>query len=142
MFLCYAIGKYYAFDGCSTEGPDHAGEIPGFYYEVLSVAEVACCSLDGSKCHRHDSSGKCWSGYNDAFKKTWQEADVICQNAGYRLCKSQAEVDKCCESGCMHDYDVVWSGNVYIGKNLKTRVPSWLTIQCQINNIQQHFHLI
>ena len=79
-----------------------------FLVVAPSVAQVSCCAEDGSRCYRH-VAGECMSGHHDELKKTWTEADAICRKAGYRLCKSQAELDKCCGSGCNYDYNIVWS---------------------------------
>ena len=101
------LGKYFtALDGCSK----HYKVLPQNYDANSRSAEVQCCSLDGQFCYRKNpDSGKCWSGNNDALKVTWCEAYEMCTSAGYRLCKNQEEMDRCCGSGCFYDYTLVWT---------------------------------
>ena len=81
---------------------------------MIDVAEIVCCSLDGSSCSRKykGASGAdiCHSGDGDDKKVTWDEANLHCLYQGKRLCNSQEELDKCCRRGCDYDNQLVWSG--------------------------------
>ena len=110
----YDLGHFSVLDGCSIIGDDL---LPQKYDSNDSLAEVQCCSIDGQSCFRHNpDSGECWSGNDDAAKVTWNEAYAMCTSAGYRLCNSQEELDRCCQTGCMHDLELVWI-SIEAGKN-------------------------
>jgi len=115
MWTSIEDSKYIARDGCSTNNPgDLFGPQPGGYNAYSSSADVACCSYDGQTCYRHDNEGNCWNGDrhiigNDGARKTWFEAFKICNEAGYRLCASQNELDKCCGTGCLYDNVIMWT---------------------------------
>ena len=40
---------------------------------------------------------------------TWDEANQHCASEGKRLCKSQEELNRCCDTGCGYDHELVWS---------------------------------
>lgn len=114
MFSIYNICSYFcnlathfsALGGCSTK---HF-LIPQNFSASTSSAEAQCCSIDGQFCYRHHpESAECWSGNNDAAKVTWHEAYEMCTSAGYRLCKSQEELDLCCGTGCSYNKQLVWT---------------------------------
>ena len=118
MYLSYYIFLYlynlgthfYALDGCTT----HEDILVTQSYDITSSsAEVQCCSTNGQSCYRHNpDSNECFSGDNDASKATWIEAKEMCSSAGYRLCNSQEELDRCCASGCGYDETLVWTSLV------------------------------
>ena len=101
-------------DGCSTRGYIDVVYIsPQKFNGAERLAELQCCSNDGTSCVRKNpNSGECWSGDNDDAKVTWFEAEHICTSNGMRLCKSQAELDLCCVSGCSHDSVYIWTNQV------------------------------
>ena len=106
-YLCNLDTHFYAFDGCKKFGTD-LDPVP--YDASSSSAEVQCCSMHGQFCHRHNpDTQQCWSGNNDAAKKTWYEANEMCTSAGYRLCNNQEELNRCCKSGCKYDRQLVWT---------------------------------
>ena len=107
--------EYFAFDGCSKFKKGQAwitvpSKPSGFYKGNIRVGNIVCCSLDGSSCSRKTSADICRSGKNDDMKKvTWDEANQHCASEGKRLCKSQEELNRCCDTGCGYDHTLVWS---------------------------------
>ena len=80
--------------------------------------------MEGDSCSRKSEGGDCRSGENEDIKVTWEEAHNHCKNAGMRLCNSQAELDQCCGTGCLYDYQLVWS-------SLKEGMP-FITVLCAL----------
>ena len=94
---------------------------------MIDIAEIVCCSLDGSSCSRkyRPAAGAniCHSGDGDDEKVTWDEANLHCLSQGKRLCNSQEELDRCCRGGCDYDNQLVWSSvkegkKVYINSSM------------------------
>ena len=112
FYFHYQGRKYYAFDGCSTN--EDVGIQPGYRIGLLVVAQIVCCSLDGSSCTRKrtEDSGQqvCRSGVDGTKKVSWNEAHLQCKFEGKRLCNSQKELNQCCAGGCNYDNQLVWSG--------------------------------
>ena len=112
LFLFFLGTKYQALDGCSTNPANLFKDgSPGYYLGTSEAAEIQCCSSDGSSCSRKKSS-ECRSGNDDDKKFTWAEANQHCIADGKRLCRSQDEVNKCCNGGCNYDNQLVWSSIV------------------------------
>ena len=93
-------------DGCSTEGKIVSTQS----YDASSrSAEVQCCTTDGQSCLRKNPSEECWTGDKDGRKVSWYEAYDLCSTAGYRLCNSQEELNRCCLTGCNYDHELTWT---------------------------------
>ena len=101
-------GKHLALDGCSTNPDEKFEDKAVKYYDATDkVAGIVCCENDGSACSRKIGEN-CRSGQNNEIKVTWDEASFQCIKTGKRLCTSQDELDKCCQSGCNYDNLLVW----------------------------------
>jgi len=100
---------YLALDGCS-ENPDSDfhDAVPGYYKRNQNMAQIICCSMDGTSCSRKTDDGKCYSGHGKDSKVTWHTARNFCKNIGKRLCTSQEELNQCCGSGCDYDNVLAW----------------------------------
>ena len=106
-----------ALDGCSTNPIELFDDIPpGYYYGNGKKAEIVCCAMDGSSCSRTTNTGECRSGNKDEYKVTWDEAESHCKKDGMRLCKSQEELDKCCQVGCGYANQLAWVNIQLSGK--------------------------
>ena len=112
-YFCDLDTYYTALDGCSTRPTDPNSPYNPASQNFLastSSAEVQCCSIDGQSCYRHNpATSQCWSGDDTAAKATWHEANEMCTSAGYRLCKSQEELDLCCSTGCHYNNQLIWT---------------------------------
>ena len=109
-----ATVQYWLEDGCTTDTTAHQGK---FADPSSSLGEVQCCSNDGSSCIRKDTAGQCFSGDDDAAKKTYFEAVAICAAQGRRLCtKTETVADKCCGSGCSTDRYLAWTSTSFSGQ--------------------------
>ena len=97
--------SYALVDGCATSD-DHLFTGIGSPRSIIdtsaAVGQVQCCATDGSSCTRTDKDGVCLGGTDVQY------AEAKCSGMGMRLCQSQAEVDKCCESGCGYDNTLVF----------------------------------
>jgi hypothetical protein len=110
----------YTVDGCVGQDAE-AGEHPlTFIRNAGGVADVRCCSIDGSRCQSKDFAGgvdfltpngnihtECY------FDVTYQEAMEVCHSEGMRIC-SNDEMQTCCGTGCWHNHHAIWvdSGDV------------------------------
>jgi len=121
----------YTVDGCSTDDSDvyQDGELPlTFVRNVDGVADVRCCSTDGSQCSSQDFEGGV--DYNTPggdvhtgcyFDVTYQEAMTVCHNAGMRICSAE-EMDQCCGTGCWHNHHAIWVNMLDAGMSLDQRI--------------------
>jgi hypothetical protein len=107
----------YTIDGCSTSNSDtyEPDDLPlTFVRDVNGLADVRCCSTDGTQCASQDFDGGV--DYNTPtgglhtgcyFQVTYQEAMTVCHNAGMRIC-SVEEINQCCGTGCWHNHNKIW----------------------------------
>ena len=81
------------------------------------LATVNCCNdADGTCQRQYGNTG------NDAdcypFNATFSEANVICEDEGLRLCRSDEILNgNCCQTGCSFSYHYGWVDN---SKYIKT----------------------
>ena len=115
--------NYLALDGCTTnEIDDFKDTSPGYYDGNDKIAQIVCCTMDGSSCSRTIGTGQCRSGdgkRKEQQKVTWSTANEHCKADGKRLCSSQKELNQCCSSGCNHDNHLVWINAQQSGKFAK-----------------------
>merc|ERR1719235_1162068 len=103
----------YTVDGCTSDA-DQDDHPLTFIRDVDGVADVRCCSIDGSTCQSQDfeggvdfltpNGGTHTSCY---FDVTYQKAMEVCHNAGKRICTTD-EMDTCCGTGCWHNHNAIW----------------------------------
>lgn len=109
--------SYGLMDGCSSNTASDFDTRYGSQRSTTDTAtaagEVQCCSTDGSTCTRMDASNSCASGAagasNPFSPDSAADAEDLCSALGMRLCETQAELDKCCGSGCQYDNALVWA---------------------------------
>jgi len=107
-------------DGCATSNAV-AGEHPlTVQTDRAHLADVRCCSMDGSTCESQNlRGGEQYFHNNDdvahsegcVTEVTFYIAHDICQAGGMRLCNSD-EVQVCCGTGCYHDHHSIWVDEV------------------------------
>jgi len=119
---CAALAEHITVDGCTTAGDTHVREVR----DVTDLANVRCCSMDGTSCATEGLPGGCQEG------KSFFEAQMICSDAEMRLC-SENEIESllCCGTGCGYDGHKVWTSTDSIPDSLRERgwdhVNDWMT---------------
>jgi len=113
-------------DGCSTahELFAHWGE-PRLESDDESAGEAICCNDEGvgtrnikdnvglfnqglSHTDCTTTSGGPVDSTQHTPSHTFFQAQTVCANAGLRLCRTQAEIDTSCHTGCSFDFSLVW----------------------------------
>jgi hypothetical protein len=101
----------YTVDGCSNQDDGHPLT---FVRDVEGVADVRCCSIDGSTCQSQGfDSGVDFNApdgnvhHGCFFQVKYQEAMEVCHAAGMRMCNTD-EMDTCCNTGCWHNTHAIW----------------------------------
>ena len=77
-----------------------------------SAGRVVCCRGEYDAT-RHNSSGSCLSGDQGGVGKTFSEAQAICAQEGWRLCRKEEFVGHpnasgSCSTGCGIELEKVW----------------------------------
>jgi len=103
--------------GPSELGTDHETMFTAWGSPRKELADVqageAICCADGAAT-RFDASGACTTPNGEATQEagppsyTFDAAKEVCASLGQRLCRSQAEVDLSCHTGCHYDHGVAW----------------------------------
>ena len=86
-------------------------------HRVLTRGQVRCCSdvkLSGNWTKKANYSCAVWGGSDEGWqcapRKTFAEAEAICQAAGARLCTVTELEDGCTVgTGCGHDQQLIWA---------------------------------
>jgi len=116
-------GQHLLLDGCSKSGDlmTQYGA-PRLEDDTVKAGEAICCNAEG-QATRNVHNGKsffnsqlshqnCTSGEKvnrgEEPTKTFQEAKAVCEGAGLRLCRSQAELETSCHTGCHFDFALAW----------------------------------
>jgi len=107
----------YTVDGCArSNDPQYEDANLELTYvrSVDGLADVRCCSIDGTTCQSTDlPTGIEFitpeGGTHDGCVSdvTYQEAMTVCHAAGMRICNTD-EMETCCGSGCWHNHHAVW----------------------------------
>jgi len=123
--------KHKLVDGCSRGGRTFSqyGE-PREESGDQRAGEAICCNeegqatrnvRDGEPLFNSNARGRRILSHKDCTAgrvvqrgeeptKTFHEAEAFCADAGLRLCRTQAEVDSSCHTGCHFDFAMVWLG--------------------------------
>jgi len=120
-------GQHVLLYGCSETKSKlfpHYGELR-MENDASKAGEAICCN-DLGQSTRHIANGQgqfftqgdvvhenCTSGErvergHTSATKTFSEAKAMCDQAGLRLCHSQAELDTSCTTGCHFNYALAW----------------------------------
>jgi hypothetical protein len=117
----------YTIDGCSTSNA-FEGENPlTFVRDVDGLADVRCCSTDGTQCQsQHFEGGDDYGSHTGCyFQVTYQEAMTVCHNAGMRICSvDEMNTGQCCGTGCWHDHNKIWVNTLDAAMTLDERYAS------------------
>lgn len=106
------------FVACGRAGFARCTEEEGFVSDA-QFHEVRCCSDVAKQEWTKNDGCEIWAAsvidgqcHHD---KTFEEADLICLDAGARLCTSDELKNDCTQgSGCVHDRDLIWSSTKLI----------------------------
>jgi len=113
---CQALAEHVTVDGCPNQGDEHDREVR----DVTDLANVRCCSMDGTSCETQDLPGGCQEG------KTFFEAQMICSDAEMRLCTEAELVSRvCCTTGCNFDSHKIWTSTDSVPESLEV---DWMTV--------------
>lgn len=121
--------KHQLVDGCSRSGQTFSQYgAPREESGDQRAGEAICCTEDGEATRNvrngeplfnSRSDGRRTLSHNDCTSgrvvrrgeeptMTFHEAEAFCAEAGLGLCRSQAEVDSSCHTGCHFDFAMVW----------------------------------
>jgi len=96
--------KYWVGDGCENGSTDLDGE----YMSEDELANVRCCSSDGSTCFTYLTC-------DDSNVFNYASATAYCANQGLRLCtKLELQSQICCGTGGQCNSRLVWTSTVEV----------------------------
>eukprot|EP00976_Prorocentrum_cordatum_P050247 1014353-Prorocentrum_minimum.AAC.2 len=97
--------QYTVADACIADVSVYDESAKAHIVHADYTAATRCCLIDGSDCFtkRPGENGQCLPS-----SVTFAHAKETCENFGWRLPKSIAELGSACGTGCLFDYKEIW----------------------------------
>jgi len=96
--------KYTVADACIADVSVYDETAKAHFVHSDYTAAVRCCALDGSVCTtKSRGDGECLP--DDV---TYRRAKETCEDIGWRLPRSIAELGSACGTGCLFDFKEIW----------------------------------